>query len=98
AAVDGLGLIRASELEVQYELTSGSLVQVLAAYESASNAALWALYPSAKHLLPRMRALLDFLAIWFRDVKTSTAIPAVGNLAVVAESAAGISRAAVRVG
>ena len=69
AAVDGLGLIRASELEVLCELRSGKLVQVLADYEVATNAALWALYPSAKHLLPRMRALLDFLADWFRDAK-----------------------------
>ena len=67
AAVEGLGLIRASELEVLCELRSGKLVQVLADFEVATNAALWALYPSAKHVLPRMRALLDFLADWFRD-------------------------------
>ncbi len=84
AAVDGLGLIRASELEVLCELRSGKLVQVLADYEVATNAALWALYPSAKHLLPRMRALLDFLADWFRDAKNGTGIPGVTNLAVVA--------------
>ena len=69
AAVDGLGLIRASELEVPAELHSGKLVQVLPDYEVATNAALWALYPSAKHVLPRMRALLDFLADWFRDAR-----------------------------
>jgi DNA-binding transcriptional LysR family regulator len=87
AAVDGLGLIRASELEVLCELRSGKLVQVLSDYEVATNAALWALYPSAKHLLPRMRALLDFLADWFRDAKNGTGIPGVGNIAVVAEGA-----------
>src|SRR5262249_44716860 len=96
AAVDGLGLIRASELEVLCELRSGKLVQVLADYAVATNAALWALYPSSKHLLPRMRALLDFLADWFRDAKT---IPSVGNLAMVAEGAAnGASRADMRLG
>jgi len=84
AAVDGLGLIRASELEVQCELTSGSLVQILTAYESAGDAALWALYPSAKHLLPRMRALLDFLANWFRDTRGG-GIAGVRGLAVVPE-------------
>ena len=68
AAQDGLGLIRASELVVLSELRSGKLTQVLADYEVGSNAAVWALYPSAKHLLPRMRALLDFLGIWFRDL------------------------------
>jgi DNA-binding transcriptional LysR family regulator len=99
AAVDGLGLIRASELEVLCELRSGKLVQVLADYEVATNAALWALYPSAKHLLPRMRALLDFLADWFRDAKNGTGIPAVATLAVVAEGAAngaGAARAKVQ--
>ncbi len=80
AAVDGLGLIRASELEVLCELRSGKLVQVLADYDVATNAALWALYPSSKHLLPRMRALLDFLADWFRDAKDGAAIPVVGSL------------------
>ena len=44
-----LASIRASELEVLCELRSGKLVQVLADYEVATNAALWALYPSAKH-------------------------------------------------
>jgi DNA-binding transcriptional LysR family regulator len=97
AAVDGLGLIRASELEVLCELRSGKLVQVLSDYEVATNAALWALYPSAKHLLPRMRALLDFLADWFRDAKNGTGIPAVGNIAVVAEGVGnGAARAKVQ--
>ena len=98
AAVDGLGLIRASELEVLCELRSGKRVQVLTDYEVATNAALWALYPSAKHLLPRMRALLDFLAEWFRDAKSGTTIPAVSTLAVVAESANVVPRAKVQLG
>jgi DNA-binding transcriptional LysR family regulator len=96
AAVDGLGLIRASELEVLCELRSGKLVQVLPDFVVATNAALWALYPSAKHLLPRMRALLDFLADWFRDAKNGTGIPAVGNFAVVADAPAPNGRAAVQ--
>jgi DNA-binding transcriptional LysR family regulator len=68
AAQDGLGLICASELVVLSELRLGKLTQVLADYEVGSNAAVWALYPSSKHLLPRMRALLDFLGVWFRDL------------------------------
>jgi len=96
AAVDGLGLIRASELEVLCELRSGKLLQVLGDYEVATNAALWALYPSAKHLLPRMRALLDFLADWFRDARSGTGIPGVTNLAVVAEGAAVAARGKVQ--
>ena len=102
AAVDGLGLIRVSELEALCELRAGKLVQVLADYEVASNAAVWALYSSAKHLLPRMRALLDFLAEWFRDAKNGTGVTGVtgvGNLALVAEGAAnGAGRAKMQLG
>src|SRR5262245_16527809 len=71
AAQDGLGLIRASELVVLSELRSGKLTQVLVDYEVGGKSAVWALYPSSKHLLPRMRALLDFLGGWFRDLTSS---------------------------
>jgi DNA-binding transcriptional LysR family regulator len=69
AALDGLGLIRISELEVLSDLKSGRLVQVLSDFEVPTNAAVWALYPSSKHVLPRMRVLLDFLATWFREAR-----------------------------
>ncbi len=69
AALEGNGLIRASELEILPELTAGRLVRVLTAYEIAGNVAVWALYPSVKHMLPRMRMLLDFLTEWFRDAR-----------------------------
>ena len=54
AAVEGIGLIRASELEVACEQNAGKLVQVLPDFEVSTNSALWALYPSAKHVLPRI--------------------------------------------
>lgn len=99
AAVAGMGLMRASELEILSELRDGKLVQVLHDYEVASNAAVWALYPSAKHLLPRMRALLDFLAVWFRQARgaepaTTANGPACGE--PVADR--GSARAQLRVG
>ncbi len=96
AAAEGLGFIRASELEVLCELRSGKLVQVLREFEVAANAALWALYPSSKHLLPRMRALLDFLANWFRDAKNGVHGSTVGSIAVMTDGGAPGSRAAVR--
>ena len=74
AALDGKGLIRASELEILPELTSGQLVEVLADHQSAGKVAVWALYPSVKHMLPRMRVLLDFLTDWFREAR-----PKAGN-------------------
>jgi DNA-binding transcriptional LysR family regulator len=94
AALDGLGLVRASELEVLTELRSAELVQVLGDFEVATDAAVWALYPSAKHVLPRMRVLLDFLANWFRDVRNDGHAPA-GSFALLAEGA-GANRAKVQ--
>jgi len=73
AAVEGRGIIRASEMEILPELRSGQLVPVLMDYEVSGNAAIWALYPSAKHMLPRMRVLLDFLTEWFRDARAAGA-------------------------
>jgi DNA-binding transcriptional LysR family regulator len=81
AALDGHGLICASELEILPELRSGRLVEVLSDHEVASNAAVWALYPSAKHMLPRLRVLLDFLTQWFRDARVQ---PGDGNVLRVA--------------
>jgi DNA-binding transcriptional LysR family regulator len=75
AALDGLGLIRTSELEVLAELRSARLVQVLGDFEVTANAAVWALYPSAKHVLPRMRVLLDFLGTWFREARKEERAP-----------------------
>lgn len=68
AALDGLGLLRTSELRVRGDLVSGRLVRVLKDYEIATNSAVWAVYPSSKHVLPKLRVLLDFLAAWFREV------------------------------
>jgi len=67
AALDGHGLLQTSELRVREELATGQLVRVLEDYELVSNSAVWAVYPSAKHVLPKLRVLLDFLAAWFRD-------------------------------
>ncbi len=69
AALEGAGLVRASELEILPELASGRLVQVLGDHNSAGNVAVWAVYSSARHMLPRMRVLLDFLTEWFREAR-----------------------------
>ena len=90
AALDGNGIIRTSELEILPELSSGQLVQVLADYEIMSNVAVWALYPSAKHMLPRMRVLLDFLTGWFRDARVRTRNGVVRKLTAPQEEAASL--------
>ena len=95
AAVEGIGLIRASELEVACEQNAGKLVQVLPDFEVSTNSALWALYPSAKHVLPRMRALLDFLANWFRDASHGGRAPAVPPIPAMADGVPAAPRAKV---
>lgn len=79
SAIDGSGVIRTSELQILPELRSGALVQLLPDYSITSNAAIWALYPSAKHVLPRLRVLLDYLADWFRDVRDHGVEPFVAS-------------------
>ena len=66
AAVDGRGLLRASELQVRDDLKTGRLVTVLDAYQGTADAGIWALYAGGKYVLPRLRVFLDFLADWFR--------------------------------
>jgi DNA-binding transcriptional LysR family regulator len=69
AAIEGNGVVQASELELLPELRSGRLVQVLADCECAGTAGVWALYASTRYMAPRMRLLLDFLARWLRDAR-----------------------------
>jgi DNA-binding transcriptional LysR family regulator len=67
AALDGHGIFQTSELRVRDDLASGQLVKVLTDFEVVTNSAVWAVYPSPKHVLPKLRVLLDFLADWFRN-------------------------------
>jgi DNA-binding transcriptional LysR family regulator len=66
AAITGHGLMRTSVLHVADELKSGNLVCVLEDFDGNLSSGIWALYPGGKHLLPRVRVFLDFLAEWFR--------------------------------
>ncbi len=72
AARESHGLARVSEMSVRPDLQSGALVALFTDYDTTGNWGLWALYPSSKHVLPRLRVLLDFLADWFRDAATGS--------------------------
>lgn len=61
AALNGLGVALKSIWDVQEELKSGRLVPVLETYSTNPGVAIYAVYPSARHLTARTRALLDFL-------------------------------------
>jgi DNA-binding transcriptional LysR family regulator len=67
AALQGAGLMRTCEIAVREEIANGRLVRVLPEYVLAADAAIWAVYPNAKHAMPRLRALLDHLAAWCKD-------------------------------
>lgn len=56
----GAGLVQAYRFVIQEDLERGSLVEVLSAYGGASRPFLL-LYPHARHMPSRVRALIDFM-------------------------------------
>lgn len=68
SALAGQGIMKISRLRAAQDLAAGRLLTILATHEVASDAAIWAVYPSSRYMLPRLRVLLDFLGDWFRDL------------------------------
>ena len=71
AARAGLGLIQAPRYRLEQDFRRGALVPVLAA-TPPTRTPVSALYPRAKHLSPRLRVFLDWLAEQFRNQGTAT--------------------------
>lgn len=69
AAVEGLGIAQLSELHVAADLAAGRLERVLPGYELSRNSGVWVLYPSGKHVLPRLRVFIDHLAAVFKELR-----------------------------
>ena len=65
AAVGHQGIVLQPSFLVGEELASGALVEVLPEYRSIE-LGVYALYPSRKHLTPKVRVLIDFLVEAFR--------------------------------
>ncbi|MDB5858028.1 MAG: transcriptional regulator, LysR family [Ramlibacter sp.] len=65
AALQHQGLILQPTFIVGTDLAEGRLVEVLAEYKSLT-LGIHAVYQSRKHLTPKVRLLVDFLAAWFR--------------------------------
>ncbi len=61
AAVNGLGLVKLPDYYIDDDIKSGKLVCVLSQYQEP-NQGIWALYPQNRHLSPKVRSLVDFLA------------------------------------
>lgn len=61
AALKGLGIVQLPDYYVQQHIHSGELLTLLDNY-SAPDEGIWAVYPQNRHLSPKIRLLVDFLA------------------------------------
>lgn len=65
AALQHLGIVLQPTFLVGTHLASGALVEILPTYRSIE-LGIYAVYPSRKHVTPKVRALIDFLVEAFR--------------------------------
>ena len=84
AAIEGHGIVRCAEEWIQDDLASGRLVPILRDWVVNDDTGVYAVYPSARHLVPRVRVFVDFLSEWFRERKR---IAAGSTVAIAAELA-----------
>ena len=82
AAAAGLGIALTSTWHAGPHIRSGALVPVLTGYTIAAGVAIYAVYPSTRHLSAKVRALVDFLAArfgpepyWDRDCGACAVVP-----------------------
>ncbi len=61
AALKGLGIVQLPDYYVQHHLKSGELVTLLDNYR-VPDEGIWAIYPQNRHLSPKIRLLVDYLA------------------------------------
>lgn len=61
AALKSLGIVQLPDYYVQKHLASGALVSVLDDYREPEEG-IWAIYPHNRHLSPKIRLLVDYLA------------------------------------
>ncbi len=61
AALKGLGIVQLPDYYVQQYLENGQLVTLLDNYRVADDG-IWAVYPQNRHLSPKIRLLVDYLA------------------------------------
>lgn len=76
AAIEGLGLLRISEARVADDLAADRLRRVLDGYDAGVGSGIWVVYPSNRHVLPKLRVFLEFMTQWFRDERKTDRIPA----------------------
>ena len=62
AVVGGIGIALKSTWDIGHHLQNGDLTVLLADYPVSTDVAVWAIYPSARYLAPKVRAFIDFFA------------------------------------
>ena len=70
AACEGLGLVLMPRWLVVDQLRSGELRAVMSGYRvspSVIESAIYAVYPSSRHVTPKLRAFIDHLVAKFED-------------------------------
>lgn len=67
-ALAGLGLARMAEFRVGPDIAAGRLVPVLLDHHRADPLPIHVMYPHRRHLLPKVRSFVDFLAMNFTPV------------------------------
>ena len=61
AALKGIGISQLPNYYISHDLAAGTLMPLLNAYQEP-NEGVWALYPQNRHLSPKVRLMVDFLA------------------------------------
>ncbi len=61
AALKGLGIVQLPDYYVHQHIQSGKLVSLLDNYRAADEG-IWAVYPQNRHMSPKIRLLVDYLA------------------------------------
>lgn len=74
AALSHIGVVQLPGYYVDELLKSGQLVEVLAKFKPPTEG-VWALYPQNRHLLPKVRAMIDFLVEGLDDASYVTRQP-----------------------
>lgn len=67
ATLEGMGIAKLSRARVSEALRLGILVQVLPEYDAGSDDAIWAIHLSNRHVLPKLKVFLTYMAEWFKD-------------------------------
>ncbi|MEZ5816739.1 MAG: LysR family transcriptional regulator [Hyphomicrobiaceae bacterium] len=69
AAVEGLGILKIAHARVADALADGDLEQILPQFDAGWDSAIWAVYPSNRHLLPKLRVFLEFMSEWYKECR-----------------------------